>query len=123
MLDKCCIVFDLDDTLYNEVEFIKSGYRYINKLVKKQFGIQIKYTPNKKQLIQSKTHIQFYIKKGFISHIAKNSRYVSLIYYFLYKFFYDVFSIYVIIVDFLYRHYLARSLPLLSLSILLPFQS
>ncbi|MDG2007456.1 MAG: HAD family hydrolase [Alphaproteobacteria bacterium] len=71
MLDKCCIVFDLDDTLYNEVEFIKSGYRYINKLVKKQFGIQIKYTPNKKQLIQSKTHIQFYIKKNKINFLSE----------------------------------------------------
>lgn len=32
-MSKTCIVFDLDDTLYKEIEFLKSGYKYIvNKL-------------------------------------------------------------------------------------------
>ena len=33
------IVFDLDDTLYKEIDFIKSAYIYINKYVRSRFGI------------------------------------------------------------------------------------
>ena len=28
-MNKYCVVFDLDDTLYKEIDFLKSGYRYI----------------------------------------------------------------------------------------------
>src|SRR4051794_36889139 len=34
IIDKyTCIVFDLDDTLYKEVEFLKSAYRHISNLL------------------------------------------------------------------------------------------
>ena len=33
------IVFDLDDTLYKEIDFVKSAYIYINKYVRSRFGI------------------------------------------------------------------------------------
>jgi len=36
---KKVVVFDLDDTLYKEVDFLKSGYRKVAELVKKRFGI------------------------------------------------------------------------------------
>ena len=32
------IVFDLDDTLYKEIDFVKSAYLYINQYIKKRFG-------------------------------------------------------------------------------------
>lgn len=28
-MNSCCVVFDLDDTLYKEMEFVKSGFRFI----------------------------------------------------------------------------------------------
>lgn len=33
------IVFDLDDTLYKEIDFVKSAYIYINKYIRSRFGI------------------------------------------------------------------------------------
>lgn len=35
------IVFDLDDTLYKEIDFVKSAYIYINKYIKYRFGIDL----------------------------------------------------------------------------------
>lgn len=31
-----CIIFDLDDTLYKEIDFVKSGFKYIEKVVTKK---------------------------------------------------------------------------------------
>ena len=33
------IVFDLDDTLYKEIEYVKSAYIYINKYILSRFGL------------------------------------------------------------------------------------
>lgn len=33
------IVFDLDDTLYKEIEYVKSAYIYINKYIRSRFGL------------------------------------------------------------------------------------
>ena len=35
---KNIVVFDLDDTLYKEIDFLKSGYRKVAELVAKQYG-------------------------------------------------------------------------------------
>lgn len=35
-----CIVFDLDDTLYDEIDFVRSGYAAIADAVRKRFGIE-----------------------------------------------------------------------------------
>ena len=32
------IVFDLDDTLYNEIEYVKSGYQYLSDHIKRLYG-------------------------------------------------------------------------------------
>ena len=39
MNDSTHIVFDLDDTLYKEIDFVKSAYIYINKYVRVRFGM------------------------------------------------------------------------------------
>jgi len=36
---KKVVCFDLDDTLYKEVDFLKSGYRKVSELVGKRYGI------------------------------------------------------------------------------------
>jgi len=36
---KKVVVFDLDDTLYKEIDFLKSGYRKVAELVERRFGI------------------------------------------------------------------------------------
>ena len=36
---KKVVVFDLDDTLYKEIDFLKSGYRKIANVVEKQYGL------------------------------------------------------------------------------------
>lgn len=36
---KKVVVFDLDDTLYKEIDFLKSGYRKVAELVEKRYGI------------------------------------------------------------------------------------
>ena len=33
------IVFDLDDTLYKEIDFVKSAYIYVCKYIRSRFGI------------------------------------------------------------------------------------
>ena len=35
------IVFDLDDTLYKEIDFVKSAYIYINSYIKFRYGIDL----------------------------------------------------------------------------------
>ena len=37
---KKVVVFDLDDTLYKEIDFLKSGYRKVAEMVAKQSGIE-----------------------------------------------------------------------------------
>jgi len=37
-MHKKVVVFDLDDTLYKEIDFLKSGYRKVAELVAKQYG-------------------------------------------------------------------------------------
>lgn len=36
---KKVVVFDLDDTLYKEIDFLKSGYRKVSELVEKLYGL------------------------------------------------------------------------------------
>ena len=40
MLSMCkkVVCFDLDDTLYKEIDFLKSGYKKVSELVEKRFG-------------------------------------------------------------------------------------
>lgn len=38
------IVFDLDDTLYKEIDFLKSGYMYISKFLSEKYGIGNMYS-------------------------------------------------------------------------------
>lgn len=33
------VVFDLDDTLYKEIDFLKSGYKKVSELIEKRFGL------------------------------------------------------------------------------------
>jgi len=35
------IVFDLDDTLYKEIDFVKSAYNYINNYIKSRYNIDL----------------------------------------------------------------------------------
>ena len=35
------IVFDLDDTLYKEIDFVKSAYIYINSYINSRFNIDL----------------------------------------------------------------------------------
>ena len=35
------IVFDLDDTLYKEIDFLKSAYIYINNYIKSKYNIDL----------------------------------------------------------------------------------
>lgn len=38
-MDRRVVVFDLDDTLYKEIDFLKSGYRKVAELVERRHGI------------------------------------------------------------------------------------
>lgn len=38
---KKVVCFDLDDTLYKEVDFLKSGYKKVSELVGKRFGLDV----------------------------------------------------------------------------------
>jgi len=37
-MSKAVVVFDLDDTLYKEIDFLKSGYRKIAEMMEKRYG-------------------------------------------------------------------------------------
>ena len=39
--NKNIIVFDLDDTLYKEVDFLYSAYRHISNMIESKYGINI----------------------------------------------------------------------------------
>ena len=60
-----CLFIDLDDTLYNEVDFVISGYNHIYKWISKNLNLDVQYKPNKKDVINNiKNHIQTFIKKN-----------------------------------------------------------
>ena len=44
MLSMCkkIVCFDLDDTLFKEIDFLKSGYRKVAELVEKRYGIDVR---------------------------------------------------------------------------------
>ncbi len=42
MLSKCVVVFDLDDTLYYEIDYLKSAYKEISKEISKQAILPLK---------------------------------------------------------------------------------
>jgi len=61
-----CLFIDLDDTLYNEVDFVISGYNHIYKWISENLNIDIQYKPNKKDVINNiENHIQTFIKKNY----------------------------------------------------------
>lgn len=61
-----CLFIDLDDTLYNEVDFVISGYNHIYKWILKNLNIDIQYKPNKKDVINNiENHIQTFIQKNY----------------------------------------------------------
>ena len=35
------VVFDLDDTLYKEIDFVKSAYQYINGYLKNKYALDL----------------------------------------------------------------------------------
>ena len=62
---KYCICIDLDDTLYNEVDYVLSGYRDIIQYLEMNKKIRIKKLPKKKEILENrKTHIQKFINKN-----------------------------------------------------------
>ena len=63
-----CLFIDLDDTLYNEVDFVLSGYNEIYKWVLKNLNLNIQYRPNKEDIINNiDCHIQIFIKKNYLT--------------------------------------------------------
>ena len=32
------IVFDIDDTLYNEIDYVESGYKVVSKYIEKKYN-------------------------------------------------------------------------------------
>ena len=60
-----CLFIDLDDTLFNEIDFVISGYNHIYKWILKNLNLDIQYKPNKKDIINNiENHIQTFIKKN-----------------------------------------------------------
>ena len=50
--------------MYNEVDFVISGYNHIYKWILENLNIDIQYKPNKKDVINNiENHIQTFIKK------------------------------------------------------------
>jgi putative hydrolase of the HAD superfamily len=72
MLSDYCICFDLDDTLFNEIDFIKSGYKfYVNKYEKLNKK-KISHIPIKKEIINNNRHIQKFIKLNNLKNIKSS---------------------------------------------------
>lgn len=60
-----CICIDLDDTLYNEVDYVVSGYKIIEEWFDKTQKIKINYKHTYRDIINnSKNHIQVFLKKN-----------------------------------------------------------
>lgn len=64
-----CLCIDLDDTLYNEVDYVLSGYKAIIRHLKKNEKIKIAKLPNKKEILENKkTHIQNFLNKNKVNY-------------------------------------------------------
>lgn len=66
---KKIIVFDLDDTLYYEVQFVESAFNYINGFLNNRFNINIKYQIE--SLIEAK---EFNLYDWIVSNTEINSK-------------------------------------------------
>ena len=68
---KFCICIDLDDTLYNEIDYVISGYREISKYIENEQKIKIRNFPKKKDVLNyKKTHLQRFLKKNQVRGIS-----------------------------------------------------
>ena len=68
-----CLCIDLDDTLYNEVEYVLSGYKSIIKYFENNKKIRIKKLPQKKVIIENKKkHIQKFLESNNINSFSIN---------------------------------------------------
>ena len=64
-----CLCIDLDDTLYNEVDYVLSGYKAIMMHLKKNKKIKIAKLPNKKEILANKKkHIQIFLNKNKVNY-------------------------------------------------------
>ena len=64
-----CLCIDLDDTLYNEVDYVLSGYKKIIKHLEKDKKIKITKLPKKKDILENKkTHIQNFLNRNKINY-------------------------------------------------------
>ena len=60
-----CIFIDLDDTLYNEIDYVISGYREIAEYIENNQKIKIRNFPKKKDILNyKKTHLQRFLKNN-----------------------------------------------------------
>lgn len=65
-----CLCIDLDDTLYNEIDYVISGYDLFEKWYYFQYKKKIKYKLDKKEILKNlKNHVQLFIKKNQINEI------------------------------------------------------
>ena len=66
-----CLCIDLDDTLYNEFEYVRSGYKSIIKYFKKDKKIRIKKLPKKKTIIENrKKHLQIFLESNKVNSLS-----------------------------------------------------
>lgn len=67
---KFCLCIDLDDTLYNEIDYVISGYDSFEKWYHFQYKKIIKYKLDKNEILKNlKNHVQLFIKKNQINEI------------------------------------------------------
>ena len=60
-----CIFIDLDDTLYNEIDYVISGYREIAEYIENNQKIKIRNFPKRKDILNyKKTHLQRFLKNN-----------------------------------------------------------
>ncbi len=65
------IVFDLDDTLYKEIEFLKSGFRAIIKAVSKDFSVRLDFNEIYKLYEEKKNVFDTIIEQNYSDKITK----------------------------------------------------
>ena len=53
-LDRCVLVFDLDDTLYKEIDFYRSGIKKVIQYIELNLGLEISFEVKKRALISSR---------------------------------------------------------------------
>ena len=64
-----CLCIDLDDTLYNEVDYVLSGYKKIIKHLEKDKKIKITKLLKKRDILENKkTHIQNFLNKNKVNY-------------------------------------------------------